>query len=204
MSDAVLRFVTDFGDQAVILPVALAVALTLALHRRLRLAATWLVAVAGVLGGTLILKVACYASSVLVHSPLIHRLGLESPSGHVASAAIVYGGLLAIVTPATAGRPRPATSWAFVAPSCIAAIVAVTRVQLGEHSVADVVVGAALGVGGAVAFAVLACPEVDRMEGARLTGVALLLVVLLHGLHFDVEQAIRTLTVATARDWTTK
>lgn len=75
-----------------------------------------------------------------------------------------------------------------------AVVVGATRVALGAHTLADVLVGGGLGVVGSVALV--------RAAGARPAGLAtprlallliLVLAVLLHGQHLDLEAFIRGL-----------
>lgn len=66
MNAPALTFLTDFADQAVILPLAVVVTLVLWAQRRWRVAAAWLAAIFGVLGVVLILKVVCYACGWLL------------------------------------------------------------------------------------------------------------------------------------------
>src|SRR3984885_6968895 len=80
----------------------------------------------------------------LACSPLFGPIDIHSPSGHVAAATVVSGGLAAMLT-----RRR-----ASILPvAVLAAIVSGgSRLVLGMHSLPEVVVGALIGLAGAVAL----------------------------------------------------
>ena len=82
-----LHLITDLGDQAVILPLLLAVGLVLLLAGWWRGALAWFIAVSATLGAVLVAKL-----STMACQSLLPPVGLLSPSGHTASAAVVYGG----------------------------------------------------------------------------------------------------------------
>ena len=83
--------VTDFGDQAVVVPLAVGIALIFALSGWRRGALAWTAAIGGTLSLILFLKLRFFACDHLLTEA---RPG--NPSGHTAAAAAVYGGLLAI------------------------------------------------------------------------------------------------------------
>src|ERR1700761_7456706 len=76
-----VRYLTDFADQAVILPLVLAVAIALAVQGWRRGAIVWLVVVAGVFGATLASKL-----MFLACSPVFGPIDVHSPSGQDAAA----------------------------------------------------------------------------------------------------------------------
>ncbi len=189
---SVVQWVTDVADGAVLLPLAGLVALVLAAQRRWRTALAWTLSVGATLGLMLALKLAVAGCGTALGA-----LGLRSPSGHTAAAAVVYGGLFAML----AGL----RGWDAALPGlAVAAAIAGTRIALGVHSLADVMVGATVGVGGSVVLAHAARlaedgPEasghavVIRRPGAGaawLLGGAAGLALLLHGRHLDVEDRI--------------
>ena len=88
-----MRYLTDFADQAVILPLVLAVAVALAVQGWRRGAFVWLIVVAATFLATLTFKLMFLACSTLFGPMDIH-----SPSGHVAAATVVAGGLAAMFT----------------------------------------------------------------------------------------------------------
>src|SRR4051794_41985585 len=95
-----VRFLTDFADQAVIMPLVLAVAVALALQGWRRGAFVWLVVVAATFAMMLALKLAFLACT-----PLFSPMDIQSPSGHVAAATVVAGGVGAVLAPPPPHHP---------------------------------------------------------------------------------------------------
>lgn len=179
-------FVTDFADQAVLLPLAVIVALVLLLAGWRRGALAWSVGVFGTLGCMLVLK--------MVLAACAHRLpiaDLHSPSGHTASAAAVYGSLFAL---AAQGK-KTGLRWTLPYAVTVAVTVGLSRVMLGAHSFVEVAVGGLVGVTGAVVFAALAGPHPPSLRLKPLAGAALLVVALLHGMRLPAEAAIRSAAI---------
>ena len=184
---APIAFLTDFADEGVILPLILAVTVILGLNARWRLACCWVAATSGVLGAMLVLKLGCYMGGVLVPALGLEQAGLVSPSGHVASACIAYGGIVMMLAPRQgAGRLACVVSLA------IAAVVGASRVALGDHSWGEVVIGAAVGTLGAVMFASIAAGSIGRVPGRALIGGTVPVLVLFHGVHFSIEQSVHS------------
>jgi hypothetical protein len=168
---------TDFADQAVIVPLVLAVAVALAVQGWRRGAWAWLAVVAATFSVMLGLKL-----TFLACSPLFGPMDIHSPSGHVAAATVVTGGLVAMLTRRSTG----------VLPAAIlaAVVIGLTRLGLGMHSLPEVVLGAAIGLAGAMALPRLAGPPpVLRVVPLVLT--AAVVAALFHGLHMPAEAAIR-------------
>ncbi len=198
MRDA-LTFVTDFADQAVILPLLAAVAAVLAVQRRWRLSGAWLVSVCGVLATTLMLKVALYACGWLIPSLGHHQLALISPSGHTASAAVEYGGLAALLS-----ARSPPVRWgplgrAALAGLSTAAVVGFTRIELGAHTVAEVIVAAAVGLLGTAAFVLLAGPAMVGKSALPAILAGGLVLGVFHGRHLPAEVLIQSRAAAVMR-----
>jgi membrane-associated phospholipid phosphatase len=173
-----MQFLTDFADQAVVLPLAaclIAWAWATGWRRGARAAA---LALAATFGAVLLLKMALARCDPAA--------GLRSPSGHTAAAALVYGGGAALLL----RRPWPQAA---LLAALAAFVIAASRLALQVHSVADVLTGAAIGVSGAVLLIALAGP---RPRGARLWplgAAALGCAVLLHGQHAGLEAVLRHL-----------
>lgn len=172
-----MRFLTDFADQAVLLPLVLAVAVALAVQGWRRGALTWLIVVAGTFLATLAFKL-----MFLACSPLFGPMDVHSPSGHVAAATVVTGGLAAMLT-----RRR-----ASILPAAVLAalVIGFSRVILGMHSLPEVVVGALIGLAGAAALLRFAGPP-PRLRLAPLVAVIVVVAAIFHGLHLPAEAAIR-------------
>jgi membrane-associated phospholipid phosphatase len=174
-----VTFLTDFADQAVILPIVLAVGVALFAAGWHRGAGAWALVIVGTFGAMLALKLvflACPASLGIGH--------IRTPSGHVASAAVVAGGLAAVLL-----RRRSAV----LALAALAAIViGVSRLALGAHSPAEVIIGAVVGLAGAMALPLLAGPTPHGLDGRRIAVIAVAVVVIFHGMHLPAEAHIRS------------
>jgi membrane-associated phospholipid phosphatase len=171
-----MMFLTDFADQAVVLPIVAAVAIVLAAQGWRRGALAWLGVIGVTFGIVLILKL-----GFLACGPVFGPWGLRSPSGHTAAASVVAGGLVV----ALAGR-----HWAVLLVAVAAALaIGTSRLELGFHSLPEVAAGAAIGLMGAVALSHLA-GRPPRTRPVSLLAVAGVVAVLLHGMHLPAEAAI--------------
>jgi membrane-associated phospholipid phosphatase len=177
-----LHFITDLGDQAVIMPLTVAIGLVLLLAGWWRGAGAWFLAVPGTLGVVLVAKM-----STMACQDLLPPVGLLSPSGHTASAAIVYGGVLALIF----GGPLAAALCA----AAVGGLVGYTRLALDVHTLADVVAGSLIGVAGAVALAVLAGPRPPLRRGwIGMAAVLIAVLAMFHGRHVYAEMHISRLS----------
>jgi membrane-associated phospholipid phosphatase len=173
------RFLTDFADQAVILPLLLAVGIALWWGGWRRGALAWgfgVGAALALLGALKLLASVCHGlpgiSDVL------------SPSGHTASAAAAFGAAAALL------QPRPTTVFAVAAAAAAGVLIGWTRVALGSHVLNEVVVGLVVGVAGAALAVRMAGPP---PAGARRRLAAVCLVAVLasaHGRHANAEEGI--------------
>ncbi len=172
-----MRYLTDFADQAVILPLVLATAVALLAQGWRRGALTWLIVVTATFVTTLALKL-----MFLACSPLFGPIDIHSPSGHVAAATVVAGGLAAMLS----GRRGSILPAALLA----AVVIGVSRIVLGMHSLPEVILGAMIGLAGAAALLRFAGAP-PRLKMAPLILVILVVAFLFHGLHLPAEAAIR-------------
>ena len=172
-----MTFLTDFADQAVVLPLVVAIAVVLALQGWRRGAVAWLGAIGATLGVMLALKL-FFLGCASVFDPV----GMRSPSGHVAAAAVLSGGVAAIF-----GVGRRTIAVVVV----LAAVgIGLTRVGLQVHSWPEVVLGGAVGLVGALALALCAGPPPAlRLWPMILTAVVVATVS--HGRHLEAEVAIQ-------------
>lgn len=172
-----MRYLTDFADQAVIVPLVLAIAVTLAVQGWRRGAFVWLVVVACTFVATVAFKLAFLACS-----PLFGPMDIHSPSGHVAAATVVSGGLAAMLL----------RQQASILPAALlaAVIIGMSRLVLGMHSLPEVVVGALIGLTGAAALLRFSGPP-PRLRVAPLLAVIAVVAGIFHGLHLPAEAAIR-------------
>jgi membrane-associated phospholipid phosphatase len=172
-----VRYLTDFADQAVILPLVIAIAVTLAVQGWRRGAVVWLIVVASTFIATIIFKLVFLACS-----PVFGPMDIHSPSGHVAAATVVSGGLAAILS----GRRA-----SILPVACLAAVViGMSRIVLGMHSFPEVVVGTLIGLAGAAALLRFAGSP-PRLRMSPLIAVIVVVAGVFHGLHLPAEAAIR-------------
>jgi membrane-associated phospholipid phosphatase len=179
-----MRFLTDFGDQAVILPLVVAVGAALLLQGWRRGAIAWAVAVAATFFIMLVLKLVFLACSISIGTDI------RTPSGHVAATTLVTGGLAALLI----RRHAIVLTLAAIA----AFIIAITRLALGLHSLEEVVIGACVGLAGALALIKLAGPTPPELEAPRIGLMALAVAAVFHGVHLPAESHIRATALRAA------
>jgi membrane-associated phospholipid phosphatase len=171
-----MRFLTDFADQAVVLPIVGAVSVVLAAQGWWRGALAWLCVVGVTFGAILALKL-----SFLACQPVFAPWALLSPSGHTAAAAVVAGGLVALFT----GSLRVVLSVALLAAVAIGA----SRLELGFHTLPEVLIGGLTGIVGAALLFRLAGTQPPRRK-VPLIAVVFIVAILLHGMRLPAEAAI--------------
>ena len=180
-----LHFISDLGDQAVILPVLVVVGLVLLLAGWWRAAAAWFFVVPGTLGVVLFAKL-----STMACQGLLPPIGLLSPSGHASASAVVYGGALALLL----GGGRFRFGVAVASGLAAGTLVGYTRLALEVHTLADVIVGDLLGTMGVVVLIWLTGPRPrPRLRHGWISASAAVLavVVLFHGRHVYAEMHIK-------------
>ncbi|HEX2941500.1 MAG TPA: phosphatase PAP2 family protein [Rhodopila sp.] len=180
-----MRYITDFADQAVILPLVLAVAAVLWWQGWKRGALIWLVVTGGTFAAILTAKLV-----FLGCAPVFGPLNLYSPSGHVAASSVVAGGLAAILT----GRLRSILPAALVT----AIVISISRILLGAHTVPEVIVGGMIGLAGAAALMHFTGTP-PRLQVKPLVAVVLIVATLFHGLRLPAEAAIRRTAFSAAQ-----
>ena len=181
-------FITDFGDQAVILPLAAAIALIFLVSGWRRGAAAWTVAIGATLGLMLLLKLAFLACG-----HLIPGTGIVSPSGHTAAAAVVYGGLAGIAMRSVTSNKYWLMACTLAIAVLCAIVLGVSRLKLGVHSPAEVLAGGMIGVGGAVSSTALAGVPSSKLRLWHVLAVGLLILIVLHGAHLPAEDTIKSM-----------
>ncbi len=183
-----VQWVTDFGDQSVILPVSLVILLFLCLAGWHRGALAWTATIIGTLGTMLLLKLSIGACG--------WELGLRrlnSPSGHTASATAVYGSLLVLL------RPRTGMAAAVTAALLIAAAFAASRLVLHDHTVPEVLIGVGVGVASVGVFRFCAHPVPDRIRRGWMLCMILLVMAIEHGNRLPAEQQVHSFAVTELR-----
>ncbi len=191
-----MKFLTDFADQAVVLPLAGAIAVMLLLLGWWRGAIGWAIAVPGTFAIVLSLKIIFYACHAVLPD-----FGVRSPSGHTASATVVYGGLLAMLGRHGAGHTvrllGRQSLLIGLAALLLALVFGFTRVDLGFHTVPDVMVGGAVGLLGAVLFVLMAGRPPQGFRRPVLGAVVVLVALLFHGRQLHAEEAIQRFAIST-------
>jgi membrane-associated phospholipid phosphatase len=177
-----LSFISDAGDSAVLLPLALLLIAALWRYQSRAAASTLVVALA-----------ACGALMILLKLTLIAcgeewNAGVVSPSGHASLSTTVYGALGIIAARQSPRWQQPAIvfgSWLFVG------AIALSRVILGAHSYAEVGLGLLVGFAALCLFAI---PYLRLRKAplnlALLLGLSVATVLALHGAHLPVERLL--------------
>ena len=181
-----LQFVkdlTNLGDLAVLLPVAIATFAWLMATQTWRPAASWALALGICVGGTGLLKILFF-----ICPP---SASLHSPSGHTSLSTLVYGGLTLLLATRAAAWQRIG---AMAAGGALVASIAASRIVLSSHTYLETVTG--LGIGG-LALALfggiyLSGGRRDVSLRPLLLSVAIL-IVLLHGQQLHAEDLFRAI-----------
>jgi len=183
---AIWGFVTDFGDSAVTVPLALLTLIFLMMAGERRLALHWALTIGGcaaAIGALKILFGACGAQITAIH--------IVSPSGHTAMSAAVYGSLVVLV----GARLSPHLRVAIIAATWGAVIgIALSRVALHDHSQAEIAVGLVVGAGAVAMFRVLLgrqLPPALPLRWLMLVGAGLIAV--MHGTRWIIEPTLHRL-----------
>lgn len=178
-----IRYLTDFADQAVILPLMACVAITLWASGWRRGAIVWCLGTGATLGLMLVLKLGFRACG-----PEIFGDGnLQSPSGHTAAAGAVYGTILGFINTRLGGQQASR----LLVVLAVVVLVGISRVLLGAHTPAEALIGGVIGFLSAQAILHLA----GEPTGGRSITLSLLpvlaLPLLLHGFHLPAEEQIK-------------
>ena len=179
---SIASFITGFGDEAVLLPLALGVGLLLEASGWRRGALAWAIGVGGCMVVVFLLKIALVACGVLPSLP-----SLRSPSGHTAAATAIYGGLLALAVRRFGGSMR----LMLACPVLVALVIGGTRIVLHVHTSADVSMGGLLGLTGALLTVRLAGPPPSSFRLRWVGELCLVVFVVLHGVQLPAEAFIR-------------
>ena len=184
MHHSIWDFVTDFGDSAVTVPLALLTLGFLLAAGQRRVALGCVLAISGcaaVIGALKVVLGAC--------GPLIP--GVISPSGHTAMSTAVYGGLALLVSSELA----PARRRAVLVVAGIAVVgIGLSRLVLHDHKPAEIVVGLVIGAAAAAVFRVwLRHTGAPRLPVKWLILAGLAVVAVMHGTRWMVEPAVHRL-----------
>jgi hypothetical protein len=177
--------VTEFGDAAVLLPIAAVMLAWLLLIGARRSAAWWLIAVAFCAGVTAVFKILFYTCPP---TPALH-----SPSGHTSLSTLVYGALMLVMADEARGLPR---ALAIGGGAALILAIAVSRLLLFAHTGLEIGLGLIIGAGGLILFG-----QGYRRHRATRVGLYLLIVTggglmaALHGQALNSEPTIHAIAL---------
>jgi len=185
-----MRILTDVADAAVLLPCAAAIVALLFLLGWRRAALAWLISACGVWGAIIIGKAMLGACSAWADA-----VGVRSPSGHTAAAALLGGGvaMMAAWPPGPAGTTFVARrlAWPLFVAACAALAIGSSRVALGLHDVAEVIAGAVVGLSGTAVLVILAGLPPANVSPRAVMVLAAAVALPFYGRHVGAEQTIR-------------
>lgn len=170
-----MQFISDFADQAVVLPLAMVVALALGVVGWWRGLVAWTLSAGTTMALVVVMKVAGLA--------LTDDFGQSSISGHVAAGSMVYAGLTVMLT----GSARLGV----MVYAVVAAAIGATRIELLAHDWLEVVCGALLG-GVGLALLIAGAGRRPHLPNWPVAAAAACTVLALHGMHMPAELALRS------------
>jgi membrane-associated phospholipid phosphatase len=175
--------VTGFGDIAVLMPLAAIILVWLLLTRSFHSAAWWVISVLVCSIVIFILKLVFYRCPPIAQ--------LHSPSGHTSLSMLVYGAITLVTATETKGLLQKVMLFGG---TCLILAIAVSRLILQVHSLAEVGMGLVIGAASLVLF----CRSYRQLEGG--TGWVILLVAasatltaVLHGRIFDAQTIVQNI-----------
>lgn len=179
-----LTALTDFGDLAVLLPLAAFVLIWLSWRSAKWEAVWWGLALGLCIGTTALLKAYFFACPVSSE--------LHSPSGHASLSTVVYGGLGTIIVAGRAGWRRSA---AITAAAALIFAIGASRIALDAHTWVEVALGLLIGL---ASLALFAYPYL-RLQAGRAPLKAFLLAALslaflFHGDKLRAEEFLHRLS----------
>lgn len=179
-----MKFLTDFGDSAVLLPLSAVVLIWLLATRSVGAAIWWLgvlIAFGAIIGGLKMLFFACPPA-----------VDVRSPSGHTGFSMLVYGGIAAII----AAQRRSAWSRAGIMLATVALVVgiAISRVTLHMHSRTETLIGFLIGAAAVAVFIFgYRRTTTNRRMMTPLLFAVVLTAAIFHGASLNAETNLHTL-----------
>jgi membrane-associated phospholipid phosphatase len=179
-----MKFLTDFGDSAVLLPLSAVVLIWLLATRSVGAAIWWLgvlIAFGAIIGGLKMLFFACPPA-----------VDVRSPSGHTGFSLLVYGGIAAII----AAQRRSAWSRAGIMLATVALVVgiAISRVTLHMHSRTETLIGFLIGAAAVAVFIFgYRRTTTNRRMMTPLLFAVVLTAAIFHGASLNAETNLHTL-----------
>ncbi len=184
-------YMTQLGDQGVILPFVVSVAFVLVAAGARHEALYWCAAIFAALFGSLLAKIV-----FIPCGHLLPGLDIKSPSGHTAASVAAYGGF-AVLWAKLSGAGSSVTSCgmrALLVGATAAGVIgiAISRFVLGMHTMPEVLLGGLIGLA-APAILLRAEPPANEPKPRPAPWLLLLpvaLAILLHGASLPVEDRI--------------
>jgi membrane-associated phospholipid phosphatase len=179
---------TDCGDAAVTLPVAALTLVFLLAARERLLALYWLLTVTGCAAAIGALKLIFGACAIGLEA-----LDVVSPSGHTAMSTAIYGSLALLI----GASLRKGRGLMLAAAAAMIAAIAVSRVILHFHDLAEVLMGLVVGLVAAACFRWAmrrTAPPVLPVVWLALGALAI--VVVMHGTRWMIEPGVHSLAGA--------
>jgi membrane-associated phospholipid phosphatase len=181
-----MKFMTDFGDEAVILPLLFVVTVMFYAMGWQRGARVWCAGVATMLGCLILAKLLG-----LYWGELFGFTGRPfSISGHVVASTTVYGSLFTIAL--HSGQREWQWVRALLPPLMIAGMIGYTRLQLHAHTQAEILCGTLMGTAGALAVAKALLP-VPIMTMRYVLIVPVCVALIFHGYVLPAEPMLQSL-----------
>ena len=180
--------ITNFADQAVVLPLSAVVFGVFAFMQWWRGAIAWSVVVGSAFALILLFKLRFFACNQVLPEALV-----RNPSGHTAAAAVVYGSLAITIVRFKWTVDRTLIPVTAAISALIAVVIGASRLRLDKHSVLEVLIGAGIGVAGAVVFALLAGPPKGNPRFRRQLLLFVLVIVVFYGVQLPVEHRLESI-----------
>lgn len=180
---AIWVFVTDCGDSAVTVPLAVLTLFFLAAAGQRRLAFAWVLTIAGCATAIAVLKLGFGVCGQ--HLPVVHII---SPSGHTAMSTAVYGSLALLISAQLSVFHRRIV-YAMAAAAVVG--IALSRLMLHNHDLAEIAVGFCIGVGTVAIFhAMLRRSEAPALPLGWLLLSGGALIAVMHGTRWIIEPTV--------------
>lgn len=176
-----LLALTDFGDVAVLIPLATAILIWL-LFGNSRSATWWILSVGLCVGLMAILKIYFYSCPP--------ASDMRSPSGHTGFSVLVYGAIAFVTALEVRGWCRTV---AILAGAGFIMMIAVSRLLLQFHSLREVILGLSIGLASLILFGLLDWRSRHARVWPLLVAAAILMTAL-HGQELHAEEFLHRIT----------
>jgi membrane-associated phospholipid phosphatase len=174
-------WLTDFGDAAVLIPLAAAMLLWLRLGNSPS-AACWAVSVGFCVGLTVLLKIFFYGCP--------RASDMRSPSGHTGFSVLVYGAIALVTTIQASGLRR---ALAIGIGTGLILTIAASRLLLEIHSLPEVGLGLVIGTVSLILFGRIYLQSPQTQVWPLLVAAGML-VTILHGQELHAEEFLHRIT----------